>query len=207
MAKARSREEKFMIDAAAGMISEVWLSLRRAVTDHGGKEADIYILNTPEGKSILARLAEMIVAKAAEPLLQVSWSLVLPWIIAACRFVSFVHPDITAERFPLLPDDLRIKEVKVVEAGRTMSTPEVLKWLDKQGLRPATFLELLFWWLTNQDVHKDCLVVALGQVWNGLVAYVNGNGGSRQLGLRGVADGWYGNDSFAAVEKWVKKAA
>lgn len=202
MAKTRSRKERSAIVAAAGMMSEVWTKLRETVKDRGGEDADIYVLNTPNGKPILAKLADMIVAKATKPIIQVAWSRVLPWIIKVCLFGCYVNPDITAEHFPLQLDDLKIKEIKIVKPGRCMSTTEVLKFLDDQGLRPATLLELLFWWLTNPDARGGCLVVALGQIWNSLVPCVDGDVGYRELRLFSVSGIWFETSLFAAASKW-----
>lgn len=158
-------------------------------------------LSKPEGEPTIRQMA----AFAVNPMLQVAWSLVLPWIIAACRF-SWVYEDITAEHFPLLPDDLKIKSVEVVRSGAVRNTSDVLKWLDEQGLRPATLMELFFWWLTNPDVQQSYLVIALGQTWNGFVACVNSRNYVRRLDLSEVAGVWHVGCHFAAVAKEDKAA-
>jgi len=201
MAKQRSAAERSAIVGAAGMMSAVWLALQAAVRQLGGKDEDLYRLNTPEGQTIIDKMAELVVGTVLAPLTQVAWNLVLNWIIGACRFVTYMHPDITAEHFPLQLRDLTIKEVIDVAIPRSMSTPDVLKFLDEKGLRPATLVELLWWWLTNPAKQSNCLVVALGSVWDGRAPCVCGGGVDRYLDLLALALDWSANCTFAAVRK------
>lgn len=207
MGKTRSADEKSAIRKAAGMMSAVWLLLEAAVRERGGDDDSIAQLNTAKGQHLIGPIADLLVGKVAAPMVQVAWSVCLAWIIAACKFVSYVHPDITAEHFPPQPGDLIIKEVIDVAIPRSMSTPEVLKFLDEKSLRPATLVELLWWWITNPQKQSNCLVVALGSVWHGSVPYVYGSGDGRGLGLYSVGLDWDTYCAFAAVSKSAAKAA
>lgn len=184
---------------AFGKAFEVFQAIINMVLDLGGSDEEVGRLITDKDR--VRQIAELIIGKAATPIIQVAWSLVLPWIIAACKFASYVNGDITAANFPYQPGDLTISDVVIVKIERTMSTPDVLKLLDDKGLRPARLMELLWWWLTHPAEQSNCLVVALGSVWHGFVPYVIGGGGSRELNLDTVGYDWDTRCAFAAVSK------
>lgn len=162
-------------------------------------------LAQPTSQALVTELADLIIGQVAVPMVQVAWQAILPWIIAACRFTSFVNQDITAEHFPLQPGDLVVKVVETLGIPRVMSDAEVRKHIDDAGYRPATLVELLWWWLTHPAEQVNCLVVALGSGWDGLVPYVYGGGGSRSLSLLAVAGGFRADCSFAVVRQSLHK--
>jgi len=201
MAKNMGPGQKSAVRSAAGKMAAIWMALEAAVRQRGGNDDAILQLDSEGAQSLLEKIAELLVAKVAVPIVNVAYQAVLTWVIAVCRFVSYVDPNITAANFQLQLGDLTLKEVIVVAIDKAMSTADVLQHLDNQGLRPATLLELLYWWLTNPNKHANCLVVALGQVWRGGVPYVYGRGVCRELSLCAVASGWGQVCSFAAVRK------
>ncbi len=190
-------------------IFKIILGLAAAVEAVGGTARDLERLEPDKAGAaqLLGQLAQLIVGKLSAPVVQVAWNTMLVWIIAACQFVNGVHSDITAEHFPLRPGDLTLKEVIAVTIPHSMSTPEVLKLLDGQGLRPATLVELLWWWLTHPAEQANCLVVALGSVWAGQSPCVDGDGGYRRLHLPSLAVDWGSLYAFAAVRKSAAPAA
>ena len=198
--KRSGAEIKAMVGGGRNLLDIAVKLVAAILGEAGGTTDDVHHLSTPPGRTTIKQMAELAVRRAAAPVVQIAWSLVLPWIIAAGRFEN-INSNITAERFPLQPNDLKIKKVHIVKLRRVSSAVDARKLLDEQGLRPATLLELLWWWLTNPDRQADCLVVALGQVWEGVVPYVHGAGASRELDLCRVADGWTEIYAFAAVEK------
>ena len=201
MATQRSRSEKSAIRAAAGMMAEVWLALDRAVRERGGDDDAVAQLTTNKGQHLIGPIADLLVNTVAVPIMQVGWHLVLTWIIGVCRFVTYVDPNITADNFPFQLGDLTIKEVIKVAIPVAMSTQDVLKFLDNRGLRPATLVELLWWWLTHPAEQSNCMVVALGSVWDGNAPFVGGDGAHRCLALGTVALDCSAPCAFAAVRK------
>lgn len=197
MSANRSKAELSAIRKAAGVMSAVWLLLDDAVRRRKGDDDAISQLNTAKGQHLIESIADLLVGKVV----QVAWNIILPWIIAACQLVDGVDQDITAERFPLQPDDLTIKNVINVAIPHSMSSFEVVRYLNTEGLRPATLVELLWWWLTNPTKQEDCLVVALGSAWGGRVPYIIGDVVDHKLCLSGLTGEWERNHTFAAVSK------
>lgn len=199
----RTDQELGLMMGGAKKFTKILLGIIAAVEAAGGTARDLEKLEPgkPGAEPLLGELAQFIVGKVAAPMMQVAWNIMLTWIIAACRFVSYVDPDITAEHFPLQPSDLTIKEVVTIAIERAMSTEAVLALLDSMGLRSATLVELLWWWLTNPDKQSNCLVVALGSVWAGQAPCVGSSGDYRELLLRSLAGDWRARCAFAAVRK------
>ncbi len=201
MSKSKTPAERSAVVSASGMMAGIWFDLLTAVRAKGGSDEAIYRLNTPEGKPLIERMADLIVW----PFNYLVWTTVFSWILALCRF-TFVNHNITAENFPLQKDDLMVKEVFDIAIPRSMTTKEVLAFLDEQGYRAATFVELLYWWLANPDKQLVCMVVALGYSVYNAVPYIEGCTAKKrhinlmQLHERGIAP-WGTTFRFAAVRK------
>lgn len=176
------------------------LSIAGKLADAIGEHKKVHALDTPAGASLIQQMAAIAIGTATVAT-TVAWSAVLAFVIACCRFVSDVHPDIIGANFPYQPGDLTTKEVVIVAIDSDMTTPEVLALLESKGLRPARLMELLLWWLTHPEQHASCLVVALGSLSSGQPPYVRGVGANRNLHLYAVARRWYRNYAFAAVSK------
>ena len=87
-----------------------------------------------------------------------------------------------------------------------MGSDEVLKKLEKLGLRPATLPELLAFGATYPNKQRKFPIVALGSVWRywegyRFVPYLWENGARRDLGLGWLERGWDAYYRFAAVRK------
>lgn len=204
--KRLPQEEQAMVSGGTKLF-RIIVAIVTEVVRLGG-EGKFAQLDKPANKAVITELAEMIVGKVAVPVVQVRCNVMLGWIIAACRFTAYTNPNITAENFPFVVGDLDIKEVQNVAIPWPMSTKEVRYHLDSLGLRPATLVEVLWWWLTHPEVQSDCLVVALGSDWNSRAPCVKGNGDDRQLSLSTVGYViWSTRWTFAAVGKSAAKAA
>lgn len=93
-----------------------------------------------------------------------------------------------------------------VHLGRDASTDDVLAKMDRQGLRPALYGELLAFGAKYLDEQRKFPIVALGSVCRfsggGLyVACLDGFGSGCGLRLLGVGHDWYGSCRFLAVRK------
>jgi hypothetical protein len=118
---------------------------------------------------------------------------------------NWSNPDINRKNFPL---QIRGKiEVKVglIRFNRYVASDEVLRELDKQGLRAATLPELLSLGEQHPGLQRQFPVVALGSVWHRRcedrrVACLWGHSDCRKLGLDWLESRWYGF-GFAAVHK------
>jgi len=174
--------------------------------------SQMHVLSTPDGDIIIDRIAQLIVGGpvAVDKSAPADWwDILLDMLIQLGQFVSYVNSNINGTNFPYQPGDLDFKEVfnisikkKLRELGRDwLSTQEVKDFLAEQGYRPATLVELLWWWLQNPAKHKNCLVVALGSIWDDRVPCVSGDDADRGLGLYSVQLHWDEGYVFAAVRK------
>ena len=116
------------------------------------------------------------------------------------------NSDITSKHFPIGTKGQVGVNIELVHFNRPMESDEVLRELDKQGLRPATLPELLAFGATYPEKQREFPIVALGSVWRDLdgirhVACLYGNAGDRGLDLRWYENGWVVSCRFAAVRK------
>ncbi|MDQ5938885.1 MAG: hypothetical protein QG603_824 [Patescibacteria group bacterium] len=103
-------------------------------------------------------------------------------------------------------DEMHQTEVFLKHFGQNMSTETVLKALDADGLRPATMSELLEFGSRYPELQRQFAIVALGSLWRDATGIrydgcLYGSADERELGLRGVVNGWNGDYRFAAVRK------
>jgi hypothetical protein len=194
MAKNRSNEEKSAITAASGMMSAVWLDLLSAVRERGGSGEDLYRLNTPEGKSIIGKLADVIVANNGKQAVPISHNYVtypvpvnltrtLAEMVSAGKY-DYANPNIVEKNFPIQRpsasevaveggDPYRTPGIQnsdstklvLVHLNKVATTTEVLEHMDKLGLRPARIEELLALGEKYPDLQRQFPIVALGSVW------------------------------------------
>lgn len=86
-----------------------------------------------------------------------------------------------------------------------MELEDVLRELDKRGLRPATIEELLAFGAKYPELQKQFLVAAIGPISRHPdgrgVPYLWGNSDKRHLYLGWFGDGWGDDCRFLAVRK------
>lgn len=191
MAKNRSKEEKSAIVAASGMMSAVWLDLQSAVRECGGSDEDLYRLNTPDGKSTIAKLADIIVASNGKQAkasnggftysVTIDYNKSLVDMIVAGKY-DYVNSNIAEKNFPIQRPSVSEAdtgngpyrapgiqndsiEIVLVHLNKVATTTEVLAHMDKLGLRPARIEELLAFGEKYPAVQREFPVVALGSVW------------------------------------------
>lgn len=117
---------------------------------------------------------------------------------------DWVNSDITPARFPVteIPE---LKDEKLFNFGRNISTEDAKAEMDKQGYRPATMAELLVYGAKNPDVQRKNPIVALGSVAQidsiDCVGVLYELGSRRRLSLDRVDGGWNGRYRFLAVRK------
>lgn len=216
-----SKKNVHPIVSAAGWITAVVGALLVAVRKLGGElglaeeqvDERIHLLSTPAGESILTQFAALILGQGQAVVVATAppdwWERVIAMMIRVCEFVSYINPNITGANFPYQTGDLDPKQVEVISIKQRirdlgvgyLTTQQVLDYLNSLGYRPARLMELLWWWIMNPTKRANCLVVALGSVWRGLVPCVGGDGSYRGLGLDSVESDWPGRCAFAAVRK------
>lgn len=127
------------------------------------------------------------------------------------RFPAYVNPDYKGKRFdPIerckaVSKENREVAFEYVHMDRDASTDEVLAEMDRKGLRPALYEELLGFAEKYPDEQRKFPIVALGSE-----AHVDGRrhvaclwyvGDGRNLRLGWVGHGWNGRYRFLAVRK------
>lgn len=127
------------------------------------------------------------------------------------RFPAYVNPDYKGKRFdPIerckaVSKENREVAFEYVHMDRDASTDEVLAEMDRKGLRPALYEELLGFAEKYPDEQRKYPIVALGSEANvgggRNVAYLWLDGDGRRLGLYWVGFDWRGRYRFLAVRK------
>ena len=190
---------------------------------HGLALEDLHILGTPEGAKYLDVLFLAMkadrqalpgpVTVAAKPIeMPYEATVDLPRLreMAGNLKANFgfneVNPDITSERFPIVGDEVRPNVVfTFVHLNRNATIDEVLAEMERLGLRPATFAELLAFSLKYGDLQRQFPIVALGSSVrvSGYERFpvLRGYSLERRLFLRWDDSEWSGRCRFLAVRK------
>ena len=127
------------------------------------------------------------------------------------QFPAYVNPDYKGKRFdPIerckaVSKENREVAFEYVHLDRDASTDEVLAEMDRRGLRPALYEELLGFAEKYPDEQRKYPIVALGSetrvVGSRGVAYLWDDDRGRSLDLDWVDYGWVGYCRFLAVRK------
>ena len=128
-----------------------------------------------------------------------------------CRFPAYVNPDYKGKRFdPIehckgVSTENREVAFEYVHMDRDASTDEVLAEMDRKGLRPALYEELLGFAEKYPDEQRKYPIVALGS-GAGVggyrrVAYLWYDDDGRHLYLGWIGHDWHDYDRFLAVRK------
>ncbi len=113
---------------------------------------------------------------------------------------------ITGKNFPTTRKGEADLVLELVHFNKVLTSEEVLKELDKKGLRPAELHELLTFGEKYPDIQRQFPVIALGSLlrgWGGDrgVPYLYRFGGERGLDLYYFDNRWIEFCRFAAVRK------
>lgn len=119
---------------------------------------------------------------------------------------DWVNNDITQEHFPITGEGTIELKAELIHFGKTMSTDNVLKELDRRGLRPATLPELLAFGEKYPEKQREFPVVSLGSVWtvssgNRRIPYLDESDSERSLYLNWYDFDWDDGCRFLAVRK------
>lgn len=208
-------KNKSAIVSALGVLTSIITALVSAVRKHGGTDADIYRLATPEGESLLEKIAKLIV-QASKPIeklaencyrIVVDYGQTLQQMIANGKY-DCTNSDINASNFP--PTQRNGQQnvvIELVHFGWVIeSSDAVLEEFEVRDLRVATLPELLAFGATYPEKQREFPVVALGSVrrisGGRDVPCLGEWSAERELSLCWDDDGWHGDCRFAAVRKY-----
>lgn len=118
---------------------------------------------------------------------------------------DWVNTEITDKHFPIKRRKKTI-DIELVNYNTSMKSDDILKDLNKRGLRPATLPELLAFGTTHPDRQRDVPIVALGSAWRFArdypqVAGIGHDDRGRALDLESWGAKWRVSCRFAAVRK------
>ena len=200
------------IVSALGILTSIITALVSAVRKQGGTDTDIYRLATPEGESIIEKIAALIVqsGKPIEQLVENCYKVLVDYGQTLQRMIAngkydYVNSDITSGNFPTTGNGKQEVVVELAHFGRDMESDAVLKKFEARGLRAATLPELLAFGATYPEKQREFPIVALGSVRrrdvDRVVPYLNGDGSKRLLYLSWIDNRWNGRCRVAAVRK------
>lgn len=123
------------------------------------------------------------------------------WVYDGYASAEFKPIDVCKD----VPTDTREIEFELVHLNKDMSTDAILAQLDKRGLRPALYEELLAFAAKYPELQKQFPIVALGSVFRfdgGLFSpYVDWHDRERNLYFHWIDDDWLGFCRFLSVRK------
>jgi len=118
---------------------------------------------------------------------------------------DWVNSDITSDHFPIKDEEGTKDALELVHFERYIESDDVLRELDRRGLRSATIEELLAFGAKYPELQRQFPIVALGSVWRRLdgrfVPCLWSGAGKRYLGLSWFESGWSDRCRFLAVRK------
>ena len=180
-------------------------ALVNEVVDLGGGDDNMNRLHTD--RNLRRRIAELLVGEPSVEVfpLFIDYDQPLAAKIAAGKYDS-VHEHISAENFPVGSGEESVEAV-IVRLGHIASEKEICAEIERQGLRPATMVELLAFGTRYPEIQREFPIAAFGTVWVDpevgwrVVGYLEGTPVERELNLYPLGREWRNYDLFLAVRK------
>ena len=195
-----------------GKAFEIFKAIVNAVLDAGGDDSDLE--RTLMEADLCKQIAALIVGakKVAVDTFRAVVTYIQPKFAELKSAFDWVNDDYQRAKFEAIKiceaisRETREVTFQYVHMNRDASTEEVLAEMDKRGLRPVLYEELLAFAKAHPDEQRKYPIVALGSVWvdpDGFrdVACLNEDGDERSLGLSWYDDDWRGFCRFLAVSK------
>jgi hypothetical protein len=190
-------------------VSNILQSLLEKVKKRGYSDDEILRVAATQGDQLLDKFADAIAQAARQPReefpLTVNYDLSAEAAIEAGAYQA-VNEAITSKNFPSKRSGQAELAMVLVRFDHRMSSPDVVRELEQEGLRAAELSELLAFGASYPEVQRKFSVVGLGSVWRDRKGYGNvpclyAASEGRYLDLHWWDDGWYSYSRFAAVPK------
>lgn len=190
-------------------ISAILQSLVEKLKKRGKSEDDLLRVVDAHGDAVADKIADVIAGTARKQgdtfPLSVNYDLPLREAIEAGNYQG-VNSSITSENFPSTRHGQAQLEILLVRYGSRMTSEEVLRELDKEGLRPAELPEFLAFGAAYPELQRQFSIIGLGSTWKDRKGYRNvpclyEASEARYLDLHWWDDGWYSYSRFAAIRK------
>jgi len=184
-------------------------SLLERVKERGCSDDDILRVATAQANNLLDKFADVVADAASRRRdifpVAVNYDLPVEAAIQAGDYQA-VHPAIASNNFPPTRRGQAELEIMLVRFDDRMTSEDVVRKLDEEGLRAAELHEFLAFGAQYPDVQRNFSVVGLGSVWRDRKSYRNvpclyAASEGRHLDLHWWDDGWYSHSRFAAVRK------
>jgi len=184
-------------------------SLLERVKKRGYSDDDILRVANAQGDSLLDKFADVMVEAASKRRdtfpVAVNYDLSVEDAIQAGDYQA-VHSEITSKNFPSTRKGQAEMEIMLVRFDHRMTSEDVVRELEGEGLRAAELPEFLAFGAKYPDVQRKFSVVGLGSVWRDRKGYRNvpclyTASEGRYLDLHWWDDGWYSYSRFAAIRK------
>ena len=190
-------------------VSAILQTLLDKVKKRGYSDDEILRVAAAQGDDLLDKFADVIAQAARKPRealpVSVNYDLSVEEAIGAGEYQA-VNAHITARNFPWTRRGTADLEVVLFRFEHRMSSEQVLRALEEEGLRAAELPELLAFGATYPNVQRKFSVVSLGSVWHDRkgsrnVPCLYSASEGRYLDLHWWDDGWYSYSRFAAIPK------
>lgn len=204
-----AKKDVSAVVSGMGLAMSIVTALVEKARKLGCSDEDIHRLATPDGETVLEKMAELMVQakKAVENIfrLLVNYDLKVEAMVKEGKY-DWKNNDINAKNFPTERAGQCEIELKLFHFNKAMTSEDVIKEMDKQGYRPAELSELLALGAKHPDEQRKYPIIALGSVWRYWygsrgVAYLRLDDSGRELRLYCFDDGWHEDCRFAAVRK------
>jgi len=192
-----------------GLFTDFVQGIRNGVKRAGGTDKQLESLRDERVIAAIVNLLMVPVQKVLEFLdrtVSISMDLTrsMLQLVADGRY-DYVNPDIAKQCGITTGEDTRTTEVHLLHYNKQMTSDQVIADMDRQGLRPATFLELLWLGIRHPLLQLDFPIIALGTVLQvggyRSVACLDRSGRGRLLDLGWFDGEWDEGCRFAAVRK------
>ena len=199
-----SKLDKSAIVAGAGLAASIFIALVKKVLELGGTDEDIHRLATPDGETILGKVAEIIVGKVHQAFkVVVDYTKTLKEMVLVGKY-DWVNENITQDHFPIQGSGKQEVQVALFHFGKIMASDQIIAEMEKQGYRSTRIEELLALGASQLELQRQFPIVALGSVWRGPygdrgVPVLDRGDARRRLGLHWLEHEWHESYRFAAV--------
>lgn len=202
-------KKKSMAGEALGLFTDFVNGVREELKRRDGTDEQLESLRD---KTVIATIVNLIMVPVQAVLqyldrtisITMDLSKTMAQLIADGKY-DWVNESIQKHFSVQVQEGSRTTEVHLLHYKKDMSTDAVLADMDRQGLRPMTFLELLWIGIRYPELQRDFPIVALGTVQqvsgDRSVACLCRYGSGRGLDLSWVGVVWGEDFRFGAVRK------
>jgi hypothetical protein len=196
--------------SVAGKALALFTSVRQGLKRRGGIGKQLESLREPAVIAAIVSLTMVPVAVALQPVdhtvsITMDLSKSMAQLLVDGKY-DWVDGDI-AKHFSVEPEKGRvIRDIHLLHYNKLMLTDAILADMERQGLRPLTFLELFWIGIQYPSLQRDFHVVALGTVRQvsldlPCVVHLYRSRCGRSLNLHWIYDYWNEDCRFGAVRK------